>query len=57
MIKSLKVDSIRHKNKLYQVSDFAIMFDKSPSLSEDYTIQELKAELWEEITTRVKNHA
>lgn len=50
----IKVDSERHRNLLFETSEFSVIVNNLPELNEDYTIEQMKAELWDHITTIIK---
>jgi len=50
----VKVDSERHKNLLFETSEFSIQVKNLPHLDENYSIELLKSELWDHITSVVK---
>jgi len=50
----VKIDSERHKKLLFETNEFSISVSHLPSLSPDYTRLQMKAELWDHISTIVK---
>lgn len=50
----VKIDSERHKNLLFETNEFSISVSHLPRLSPDYTRMQMKAELWDHISTIVK---
>jgi hypothetical protein len=50
----VRKDSERHKNLLFETKEFAISVRNLPILDHFYSIEQLKAELWEHFTVIIK---
>ena len=48
------VDSERHRNLLFETSEFSLILNNLPTLDDNYTLEQMKAELWDHIATIVK---
>jgi len=45
----VKVDSERHRSLFFETKEFSVMIGNLPTLSESYTIEQMKAELWDHV--------
>lgn len=45
----IHLDSERHRNMLFETSEFAVLVQNLPRLSQYYTIEQMKAELWDHL--------
>ena len=52
---SIKVDTERHKNLLFETSEFAVMFKKLPGKKNYGSMHELKADFWEHIQSSIQD--
>jgi len=50
----VRVDTERHKQLLFETSEFSVSIGNLPRLTKDYTIEQMKAELWDHMQTVVK---
>lgn len=53
----VKGDSERHRNLLFETREFAVVVKNLPKLSASYTIDQMKAELWDHLQNTVKQHS
>jgi hypothetical protein len=51
---SIKVDTERHKNLLFETSEFAVIFKKLPVKKNYGSIHELTADFWEHIQSSIQ---
>jgi hypothetical protein len=50
----VRVDSERHRCLLFETSEFSIQVKNLPQLSETYSVEMMKAELWDHLQNVVK---
>jgi hypothetical protein len=51
----VRLDSERHKNLLYETKEFSIIVSNLPKITSLFTVEDLKAELWDHFQSIVKN--
>jgi hypothetical protein len=51
----VKADTDRHNRLLIETKEFALELWRLPTLTEDYTLHMLKADLWDHIETIIKD--
>jgi hypothetical protein len=49
----IKVDSERHRNLLFETREFSVTISNLPRLSQEYTLEQMKYELWEHIQNQI----
>ena len=45
----VNLDANRHKNLYFETSEFSIGINNLPTLTQDYNIKKMKAELWDHL--------
>lgn len=45
----IKRDAQRHRNMLFETSEFAVVVENLPRLTSTYSIEQMKAELWDHL--------
>jgi len=52
----VKVETDRHRNLLFEVSEFALYFGNLPKVRNNFSVEMLKSELWNHIETVIKDY-
>lgn len=50
----IHVDSERHRNLLFETREFSAVVNNLPKLSQDFTVEQMKAELWDHVQRIIK---
>lgn len=49
----VNIDAENHRNQLFETYEFSVILTNLPEITKDYSVEQLKVELWEKIEKEI----